>query len=237
MANSQELNSTALLTDGSIEGYYRFNTGALTTDSSGNTRTLTNNNTVGESASGKFGYAADFTSGNTNKDFSITSNFDIDGGNFTYIVWVNNYSNPSANEFDYIYQESATSKVSSRIAYRDAGGTPTIDFKRTRRGVADTGPSVAYTIPTSTWTQLAITYDGTNIRGYANGVLIGGPTADSGNGSSASASKLRIGSQDGGAGSYAKSLMDDVAIFSRALTTAEILDLYDHPAGGMWLMF
>jgi energy-converting hydrogenase Eha subunit B len=78
-----------------------------------------------------------------------------------------------------------------------------------------------------------MTYDGTNMRGYLNGALVSGPTAASGTGGSAFGSSVTyIGAgHDGGntAASFlhfTSGIIDDAAIFSRALSAAEIATWY-----------
>jgi len=74
-------------------------------------------------------------------------------------------------------------------------------------------------LPTNAWAHVATTYDGTTLRLYVNGVQVAatahtGPIVDAGG-------ALRIG---GNAvwGEYFAGLIDDVRVYSRALTAAEI---------------
>ena len=61
----------SLLTN--LVAFYKFESGNLTIDSMNNARPLTNNGTVAESASGKFGYCADYGTANSTKYFSRAS--------------------------------------------------------------------------------------------------------------------------------------------------------------------
>src|SRR3990167_2629412 len=82
-----ELQDTYFFFDANLVAYYRFNSGALTTDSKGS-NTLTNVNTVGETASCKFGYAADTGESNSNKLFTIATNLGINGnGDISISFW------------------------------------------------------------------------------------------------------------------------------------------------------
>ena len=88
----------------------------------------------------------------------------------------------------------------------------------TDRGVR--GPTA---IPLNTWTHLATTYDGANLRYYVNGVLVG-TTAGTGTINAANGA-LRIGGNNSaplGQGEWFKGLIDEVRIYNRALTAAEI---------------
>ncbi len=74
-------------------------------------------------------------------------------------------------------------------------------------------------VSTAAWTHLAVTYDGANMRMYVNGALVrtvaqtGTPVA--------SAEPLRIGG-NASWGEYFTGLIDDVRIYNRALTQAEV---------------
>ena len=71
----------------------------------------------------------------------------------------------------------------------------------------------------NTWTHLAVTYDGTSLRFYTNGVLVnteaGIPTILQGSGS------LRVGG-DSIWGEYFRGVIDDVRVYNRALSVDEI---------------
>ncbi|NVN91044.1 MAG: LamG domain-containing protein [Desulfuromonadales bacterium] len=80
-------------------------------------------------------------------------------------------------------------------------------------------------VPLNAWSHVACTYDGTNIRVYVNGVQ-----AATGTGAAALAAgdkALGIGKLDGSAIRNFDGLIDEVKIFSRALTTNEIRFLSD----------
>ena len=69
------------------------------------------------------------------------------------------------------------------------------------------------------WTHLAVTYDGSNLRLYVNGTLVR-TTAMSGS-MAASTGVLRLGGNSVW-GEWFSGLMDDVRIYNRALSTAEV---------------
>lgn len=220
-----ELNTLALLSDTNLEGYYRGESGLLTTDSSGNTRTLTNNGTV-ISSTGKYGNAFDFGASNTTKYMSTTNTMNIDGGNISLSIWVKLTTTPASGVYAcMIAQQNTSTNVNYQINYYNNGGTPEISFWRVRQGVSVDGGSYVHTLSTTEWTHLVLTYDGTNIRGYLNDSLVFGPTASSGNGSGAGSGGFTIGSDTNTASKFS-GLIDDVAIFSKNLNTTEINDLY-----------
>ena len=78
-----------------------------------------------------------------------------------------------------------------------------------------------------TWVHIATTYDGTTLRFFVNGVeasnaAVTGPI-DTGGGA------LRIGGNDVWAGEYYQGLIDEVRVYNRALTAAEIETMRNNP--------
>jgi hypothetical protein len=74
-------------------------------------------------------------------------------------------------------------------------------------------------VPLNTWTHVAMTYDGTTLRLFVNGLqvrasVVGGPMPVSGQ-------PLRIGGNSVW-GEYFRGMIDEVRIYNRALTAAEI---------------
>ncbi|USN45803.1 MAG: hypothetical protein H6502_01575 [Candidatus Woesearchaeota archaeon] len=84
--------------------------------------------------------------------------------------------------------------------------------------------------PLNEWTHIAVTYDGTEMRTYFNGVVQGGTTQDNlGNSLSTvnvsrASSDFIIGSYDGAAGSFIGNI-DNVSMYVRALGPGEIAAL------------
>ena len=72
----------------------------------------------------------------------------------------------------------------------------------------------------NTWTHIAVTYDGTNLRFYVNGVLRG-TVARTGNIASNNGA-IRIGGNNSSLQEFFRGLIDDVRIYNRALTAAQI---------------
>lgn len=97
-----ELSTTTLFSDSSLQAYYRFNTGELTTDSKGS-NTLTNVNTVGE-ATGKFGIGADFGTANSDKYLHIASNLGMNlASDYSVSLWVKCRTEPASGEFQFFF--------------------------------------------------------------------------------------------------------------------------------------
>lgn len=75
------------------------------------------------------------------------------------------------------------------------------------------------------WTHIAVTYDGTKLKLYINNILKE-EKSYSGGTSSANLTAFTIGAQSNIEKSVFKGAIDDVYIFSRALSKAEITNLY-----------
>ena len=99
--------------------------------------------------------------------------------------------------------------------------------------ISSTDKEVAYghtNLSTDTWYHFAGTYDGSVVTFYINGTSVGTPIAASGN-MDVNASVLEIGHgafQNG----WKDGAMDEIALFSRALTSTEVNDIMDNGLEG-----
>lgn len=224
---SGEINDGYLLSDANLRAYYRFNSGSLTTDSGPNGYTLTNSNTVGENSSGRFGYCSDFGTANTNKALYIANDLGIAGGIITVSCWVKLRAEIGTGIWAFAVQGDVSTFVDYHIRYEYNSGTRRLLFRRVRRGVVANDISYTITLGTSNWYHLVLTYDGTNVVAYVNGVSVGS-TAASGNGSSATVDGFSIGAEysDGILANFASAFIDDIGVFNRVLTDAEVKSIY-----------
>lgn len=223
-----QLNETSLDSDGNLLAHYVFNSGALTTDSSGNSRTLTNNNTVGETSSGKYGYAADFGTTNTNKYFSRAEDIWANGA-FSFAAWT---------------RKNATSDAGGYFSAHDAGTDKQLGLTSTgasdltgrifRVGVGyDTIDDTGVTWTTN-WHHVALTLTtgaGGTLKIYFDGVEVGTGSVTDASGSTPQSDLYEIGRYDGG---YFEQYMDDAAFFSDVLTESEIQELASTPPLGIY---
>lgn len=79
------------------------------------------------------------------------------------------------------------------------------------------------TLEADTWYHLVATYDGETLHTYKNGVLVGSNEAPSGQ-PTAETSSLRMG-REASAGNFFLGTIDDVRVYGRALTAAEVAAL------------
>jgi len=72
----------------------------------------------------------------------------------------------------------------------------------------------------NTWTHVAMTYDGANMRYYVNGVLVG--TTPGTGGINVANGAIRIGGNNSSTGEFFNGKIDEVRVYNRALSAAEI---------------
>jgi hypothetical protein len=199
---------------GGLVAAWGFNdaTGITARDASGNgnTGTLVNGPTW---TTGKIGGALLFDGSNDRVRVSDSNSLDLKTAS-TFEAWVFPTVAPSGwrtilqKEVDAYFFTASGGGPGNRPAI---GGTFT--------GACCTFVSSTSALPVNTWTHVAATYDGTRIRFYVGGVLVASQAASGSY--QVNTSPLWIG---GNAvyGEHFKGKLDDVRVYSRALTPAEI---------------
>ena len=188
-----------------------------------NDNDLTNGNSVAFNA-GKVNSAANTGSNNTNKNLQILSDLGIQGGNISINLWINLTTVPSAEKIIAIQGDDGT-HVQYQLSYT---GT-------TWRAVRDkTNVSAAEVIEThtpnaDTWYNLALTYNGSNMELWRNGISKGS-VASSGNGVSGASEAFTLFSTHGGS-QLVSGLIDECGVWSKKLSNTEIEDLYNDGSG------
>lgn len=149
------------------------------------------------------------------------------GGNITLEAWVKVESIDISPKLSTIISVSggATSPyIQYDIVYQNNSGTPTLKFNRGKMCVANDFVDVVQTLTVGTWYHLALTYDGTTLRGYLDGTEIGS-NSKSGNGDSCGPDSTSIGAAANGAvNTFFDGLVDDVRIWTTVRTQTEIDD-------------
>lgn len=77
---------------------------------------------------------------------------------------------------------------------------------------------IPYSVPNGVWRHLCVVKNGSSLTYYANGVVVGSSTA----GGDIEANPLFFGGDPGAAGEFSNGLMDDVALWRRALSASEV---------------
>jgi alpha-tubulin suppressor-like RCC1 family protein len=137
---------------------------------------------------------------------------------FSIAAWINPVSNTK-------YQKIIYKSLGSNTDYSIIqGGQNNIGFSFKTGINAMTGYTAANSVPSGTWTHVAGTYDGTRIKIYINGKQVYNSKA-SGT-INMNAEPLRIGGGVSAGNNNFIGKVDDVYIYSRALTAQEVNELY-----------
>lgn len=215
------LEQTKFIADANLVAYYKLED---TTDSKGGF-TLTNHGTTPFN-SAKFSNGADFGTGNTTKYLDVANNLGLTfGGAKTISCWVKLNAEIASGSYYFVEADTANRSSQILIRYNYNSGTRTLQFTR----YSDTGsPAVnddinfPIELGTTNWYFLTVKYDGTNMYGYLNGVLVGQIASSSaGTGTGGYSDAFRIATNGNG-----NQIVDDIGVFSRSLSDGEIAELY-----------
>ncbi|OHB20882.1 MAG: hypothetical protein A3J67_03570 [Parcubacteria group bacterium RIFCSPHIGHO2_02_FULL_48_10b] len=195
-----------------------------TVDSSGNGYNLINNNGVVFNP-GKNGNAADFGAVNSTKWLSTSDTLGIDGGAMSFAGWVNITTLPTGSVAPIFSQfKAGGNHVRYEVHYSPSG---VLSFIRNRLNTPD---SLTYNVNlgTGTWHHLVYTYDLTTVEGWVDGVSIG-TVASSGSGSedTDATEGFTLGTLLYSTDQKLSGLLDEVGVWSRKLSSAEIAYLYN----------
>jgi hypothetical protein len=197
-----------------LVGYWAMNDGTGTTvgDSSGNGYNGFFSGSVSW-ATGKHGGGVDFAGGNINSNNSTPFNF---GNNsFSVGAW---FKLDTTTSYKTIVSKGGFWANDEFVLYANSG---VLYFYVDKGGVKYYTPTIS--LATNVWYHAFGVYDGSYINLYLNGAFVG-QTAVS-NLNIGNATNLRIGSGGGGSDAF-DGLIDDVRVYNRALSAAEIAALY-----------
>jgi hypothetical protein len=225
-AAAVELYSTPLYNDANLVSYWRFENSLSDTK---NVNNLTNENSA-NSTSGKFGDARAFVKSSA-QSASKASGSSLPSNVFSVSVW--------------IYLESVGNYYNMAVSIGSDTGNPRggiylIAWNPSVNGgnaIVELGSNYAHinttdTSTTGVWYHFVSTFDGTNHHLWVNGVEQGTGVSQ-GNGEIETTGGIYVG-RFAGSQFYFEWRVDDLAIFSRVLTTDEVSDIYtgDWPGGG-----
>lgn len=212
-----ELASTSLFSSSNLRAYWKLEN----VNDSKNSYTLTNYNSVTFTA-GKFNNGANFGAANTNKRLDVASNLAITSGSMSISLWVKGLASIGTGTWEFVHHSAntagANTAVDNRIAYNYNGGTRQIDFNR----YDTTSIHKYYTldIGTTDYFNFIYSYNGSVIEGFVNGISIGTVSAPFTSANNNTGDKTEIANY-GTAFNFASVMLDDIAIFDRALTQAD----------------
>src|SRR4051812_19649231 len=204
-------NSTQPPVPGLVAAYaFSENNGSAVTDISGNGNNGTINNAVWNSA-GKYGWGLSFDGATSRINIPDATSLHLTTG-MTLEAWVKPSTLSSWNAI--LIKEKTAGLVYGLYANSDTNrpsGHVYITQEVDTRGSAQ--------LALNTWTHLAATYDGNLLTLYVNGVQTNSKTL--GGNILVSTGGLSIGS-DAFAGEYFRGMIDEVRIYNRALSAAEV---------------
>lgn len=203
-----------LLTSGFA--YWKFDESSGNASDSVGSNTATNVGTA-TYAAGKLNNGT--TLNGSSQYFTFATTPQTGAGSWSVNTWVKTSSSGSLKEFLFWGSNS----VDAGIDFYMSSGNKLVANFYGGAGIATSTTS----INTGAWVMCSITYDGTNIRVYVNGVL----EATGANKAGSLSGTTRIIGADGTPGNYWNGSLDEMGIWTRTLTGAEITSLYNSGSG------
>lgn len=201
-----------------LVGWWPFN-GNVTDESGNNAQATAHSLTSTTSQNGEAGGAYTFNGSSSYISFSSTPELAITSS-FSVSAWVN---------MSTAYTATAGWQHIVAGAYGDWGvgivgsSSGTGLYLRATKVSVNDSPSTSSWVTKGVWTHVTATFDGTNVRYYINGALTGNVAYNPGYATSVK----YIGTTNGSYAAYFRGNMDDVRVYNRPLTAAEVTALYD----------
>jgi len=205
-----------LFTDASLKGFWPFQENGNDMSPNAHHLTPTGSPTY---VPGRFGNCVRIPL-NTSS-LAIADRLDVNGGACSISVWIQQEADIDASAINFIQQNAAATVTGNAISYEYNAGTRRLYFRRSKWNVAHQGPYYNVALGT-TLHHIVYTYDGTNVRGYLDNVLVAGPTAASGNGTGSVADAFLIPGLP-----YGAVKNDALSFFNKALSVAEIDEIFN----------
>ena len=220
-----ELLGLSLYNDANLQEYYKLE------DLTGKNANNLTNNGAATFVAAKFGNGVSGGASDADKSLSIANALGWNGGAYAISFWAKVNTAPSSNTYNFLELFEGTNDTSILIEYVDTAGTKSITWHRLKVGVGTQSASFNVDLGTTNYHHIVWTYDGTTVKGYVNNVERASFAA-SGNGSTALATKFNImaGRNDNTSGNFL-GIIDDVALFNRNLTAAEVSTIYNDIGG------
>ena len=206
---------------------YSFGEGAGTVvaDASGNNNTGTLASGVTWTTQGRFGSAlvfdgASFVTVPSATSLNLTTAMTLE-------AWV--YPTSTTSKWSTVVMKEQPSEFVYSLYASSPNKRPNVYYNTSTSSSSERGSAGTSALPLNAWSHLAGTYDGVSLKIYVNGALVGSQAV---NGTIAtSISPLRIGG-NGVWNEYFRGRIDEVRIYNRALSQAEIrTDMYTAVGG------
>jgi chitodextrinase len=154
-------------------------------------------------------------------DYVALPNIDVAGSALTIAAWVRHHSFPTGGDQRILSKATDTSEQGHYwMLSQIRSGGERLRFRLRAGGTTKTLIASSGNLPLNAWYHAAATYDGTTMRLYYNGVQVGS-TAKSGAIATNTGVGVNLGRNPDGA-KYLHGALDDVRLYNRALTAAEI---------------
>lgn len=211
--------------DTNLVSYFKLDESSGDASDSVGSNTLTNTGTVAY-ASCLINNGADFGTTNAHsKKLENAGGLGVDmSGSYTVSTWIKVRTLPASGDTRrFIDWRSQTGTASYLLVdYNNNGGTPRIQVNS-----GGTTTNYNHTLSTSAFTRVTVTKSGSTITLYING-----SSATTGTASNADAGAgFTLGNADGGTSIGLACYMDETAVWSRAISGAEDLELYNSGTG------
>lgn len=223
------LGTTTFVPTSSTKAYWKLES---TSDSSGNSKTLTNNNSVSFSQ-GRFLNAADFGSSNTTKYLDIADNLGLGTYNadtWTVSEWLKLSTAPSGTEQQCIFGINNNSKAQLNCTYDANSGTPRFTMT-IYNGTTAVSTSVTKTLPTGAWHHIVLVKNGTTFLLYYDGALVGSNSYSISDGSPGRANQATLGRNAFDSANFYKGLIDEVIVETGVWSAKKVRMYYQHARG------
>lgn len=186
-------------------------------DVSGNGRNATSS--TGSTSTGQNGVADNARTFASGQGFSLSSAPSV-AGNLTYAAWVRPTSYPSERSTLIVSGAAGGGSYAYFMSLNSDGSLQSYGYTTSSPGYHSAG---AGTVPLNQWTYAVVTWNGTQAKLYVNGVL---RTTVASTGGGNSSNLIHVAWDPAQNTRPYVGAMDDVRIYSRALSDAEILSLY-----------
>ncbi len=225
-------NNNGSLSNGLV-GYWKMDesswsgSGAIL-DASGNSNHGTSQNSATVTL-GKYGNGGSFDG--ALQYATVADSTSLNPTTFTTSYWVNLTSTPTDNDRIFAKSNTGVSPAQGWITWY-ASGKIYMTVQNTVGGSSDT-LSVATSLATSTWRHYTFTFDGTTLKQYENGALVGSTTMT---GTYLATSQIMSFASTAGGGATAPIKLDEVRHYNRALSPNEVSTLYNFAPSpvGLW---
>ncbi|MFA6432514.1 MAG: LamG domain-containing protein [Candidatus Paceibacterota bacterium] len=203
----------------------------------GNTGTLVNMSTSTSPTQGEIGQALIFDGVNDYVDAGSASSVDdieTTGSGMTISMWIYPRGYGSSNAG--VIVGKGANFVSGYFQFVFDGYGPTLAFQKDYDGASNLDARIPFAATRlNKWQHLTVTWDGSataaNIHFYINGAEITKSYTANGVGNKLSDASYSLGIGSRIAGNYTNGTLDDVRIYNRALSGAEVAKLYTATAG------